>query len=94
MTGFRPAVPAAGLPGWAFLSRTASAQQAAHASSSTLQRDTAYFRANIGSIQSAEELVSDRRLLSVALTAFGLEDDLQNRFFIRKILESDPSDTG
>jgi hypothetical protein len=31
--------------------------------------------------------VSDRRLLQVALGAFGLEEDINNRFFIQKILE-------
>lgn len=31
--------------------------------------------------------MSDRRLLEVALGAFGLQDDINNKFFIRKILE-------
>jgi hypothetical protein len=31
--------------------------------------------------------VGDRRLLEVALGAFGLDDDIRNRFFIRKVLE-------
>ncbi|MBW6496595.1 MAG: DUF1217 domain-containing protein, partial [Burkholderiaceae bacterium] len=52
-----------------------------------LLRDTAYFEARIGSVNSAEELVADRRLLRVALGAFGLQDDINNRFFIRKVLE-------
>ena len=40
-----------------------------------LKRDTEYFQEKISSITSAEELVSDRRLLTVALGAFGLQDD-------------------
>jgi hypothetical protein len=51
------------------------------------QRDEAYFRDRIGSIDTAEALVADRRLLGIALQAFGLEGDINNRFFIRKVLE-------
>ncbi|MFD1913706.1 DUF1217 domain-containing protein [Halodurantibacterium flavum] len=52
-----------------------------------IERDKAYFLEKIGSIDTAEELVGDRRLLRVALGAFGLEDDVNNTFFIRKVLE-------
>ena len=84
---FQPIVPDAGLTGWRFLQRTYDTQFAAFSSSIVLQRDTEYFRENIGQVTSAEDLVSDRRLLTVALGAFGLQDDLSNRFFIRKVLE-------
>ena len=50
-------------------------------------RDADYFRENIGAITSAEDLVKDRQLLTVALGAYGLQDDINNRFFIRKVLE-------
>jgi hypothetical protein len=50
-------------------------------------RATDYFKENINKVTSAEELVSDRRLLEVALGAFGLQDDINNKFFIQKILE-------
>jgi len=40
------------------------------------------------------QLVGDRRLLGVALGAFGLSDDLENRFFIQKILEDGTRDSG
>ena len=92
MSGFVPAVPSGGLTGWAFLSRTAEAQKTAHAASSVQTREANYFREKIGSVRTAEGLVADRRLLSVALTAFGLEADLPNRYFVRQVLESDPSD--
>jgi len=54
--------------------------------SSFIQRDTDYFRENIGNITNAEDLVADRRLLTVALGAFGLQDDIDNKFFIQKML--------
>ncbi|MEM6564837.1 MAG: DUF1217 domain-containing protein, partial [Pseudomonadota bacterium] len=59
----------------------------AFSQSSQLTRATDYFAQNINGVSTAEDLVSDRRLLEVALGAFGLQDDIDNRFFIQKILE-------
>ena len=84
---FQPVVPLTGYVGWRFLERTLDKQQAAFAESQPISRATDYFRANIGNIRTAADLVGDRQLLSVALGAFGLDDDINNRFFIRKILE-------
>lgn len=84
---FQPTVPGGGLAGWAFLKRTQPAQQAAFDATAQARREASYFRDRIGNIRKAEDLVGDRRLLSVALTAFGLEGDINNRFFIRKVLE-------
>lgn len=84
---FTPVVPFGGYAGWKFVVRTRAAQQEAFFSSAPQQREEAYFRERIGAIGSAEALVSDRRLLSVALGAFGLGDDINNRYFVRKILE-------
>ncbi|GAB4295443.1 MAG: DUF1217 domain-containing protein [Roseovarius sp.] len=89
---FRPVLPLSGLPGWIVLNRTMPAQRAAFDAGAEIARDTAYFEARIGSITTAADLVADRRLLRVALGAFGLEDDLPNRFLIRKVLEGDPDD--
>ncbi len=83
---FQPVIPTGGLVGWRFLQRTYDAQLQSYSTSSVNQRDTQYFLENISKVQSAEDLVSDRRLLQVALGAFGLQDDLNNRFFIQKIL--------
>lgn len=84
---FQPIVPSSGNLGWIFLNRTREAQQEAFNNSAQIQRDSDYFRANIKNVQSAEDLVSDRQLLSVALGAFGLSDDVNNKFFIQKVLE-------
>lgn len=84
---FAPVIPVGGIGGWAFLNRTLAAQKAAAQASPEAKRDEAYFREKIGSIKTAEQLVSDRRLLKVALGAYGLDGDLNNRFFIRKVLE-------
>lgn len=84
---FQPVIPQGGLGGWAFLNRTLDAQQTVFRKSPEIARDVDYFKQNIGSITSAEALVADRRLLRVALGAFGLDSDINNRFFIRKVLE-------
>jgi hypothetical protein len=84
---FAPALPFTGFAGWAFLKRTAASQQAVLNAQPEMKRDEAYFRQKIGSINTAAELVADRRLLKVALGAFGLEGDINSKAFIRKVLE-------
>lgn len=89
---FQPIVPQNGLAGWRFLQRTYDAQFETFTKSVELQRDSDYFREKIGEAVTADALVSDRRLLTVALGAFGLADDLNNRYFIRKVLEEGTTD--
>ena len=84
---FQPVLPLGGFAGWRFLERTLESQQTAFVESSTLARTTDYFRENINKVTSAADLVADRQLLTVALGAFGLDDDISNKFFIQKILE-------
>lgn len=84
---FSPVIPLGGYAGWKFLNRTIEAQKAAFSGDVATKRDAAYFREKIGSVTSAEQLVGDRRLLSVALGAFGLSEDIGNKYFIRKVLE-------
>ncbi|HQU69663.1 MAG TPA: DUF1217 domain-containing protein [Albidovulum sp.] len=84
---FQPVVAFTGLAGWAQLKRTSAEQMQRFAASGAMARDADYFRAHIGSVSTAADLVADRRLLSVALGAFGLEGDISNRYFIRKVLE-------
>lgn len=90
---FQPVVPLGGYAGWLFLERTAETQRAAFSESAEVVRSTDAFRERIGEITTAEDLVADRELLSVALGAFGLDDDINNSFFIRKILEEGTTDS-
>lgn len=89
-----PLIPQGGYAGWRFLSASLDQQMARFAQSPVAARDMDYFRAEIGKITSAEELVGDFRLLRVALGAFGLQDDLPNRAFIRKVLADGVSADG
>ncbi|MDT8345247.1 MAG: DUF1217 domain-containing protein [Thermohalobaculum sp.] len=84
---FPPAIPAGGLVGFRFLTRTFEAQFAQFSRSPDIEREVQDFIARAGEIASAEELVQDTRLLRVALGAFGLEDEIGKRAFIRRILE-------
>ncbi len=84
---YQPVIIGSGLVGYQFLRNTQERQQTAFNESASIKRETEYFREAIKDVESAEELVADRRLLNVALTAFGLQDDINNKYFIQKILE-------
>jgi hypothetical protein len=84
---FQPVLPLSGYTGWSFLKRTMVRQQAVQQALPAQQRDEAYFRDKIGKADTAEKLVNDKRLLRIALSAFGLEGDVNNKAFIQKILE-------
>jgi hypothetical protein len=83
---FVPVIPANGYQGWVFLTRTLESQRTAFLSDPAISRATAAFQARIGEVKTAQDLVADRQLLDVALTAFGLEADIDARAFIEKVL--------
>lgn len=89
---FSPIVMGSGMNGFSFITRTREQQQSTFDRSPAIDRDVQAFKTRIGSISTAEELVSDRSVLKVALGAFGLDDDINNRAFIQQVLESDLSD--
>ncbi len=84
---FAPVIVSGGVAGWSFLTWTFESQRAAFAQDPAIRREVDYFRAEIGKVRTAEALVADRRLLRVALTAFGLEADINSRAFVQKVLE-------
>ncbi|MCM5556384.1 DUF1217 domain-containing protein [Pleomorphomonas sp. JP5] len=58
-----------------------------------VKRATEYYRENIGKVSSLEEFFDDHRLYSYAMKAYGLEDMTYAKAFMRKVLESDLSDS-
>lgn len=54
-------------------------------------RDAAHFREAAAKITSVEELLKDRRTLSVVLEAFQLEDEIDKKAVLRKLMTEDPS---
>ncbi len=57
-----------------------------------VERETAYFRENIGNVKSLDDFMADSRLYNYALKAFGLEDMAYAKAFIRKILTEGVTD--
>lgn len=91
---FQPILPQSSLAGWAFLTRTQARQEESFNASPLLERDVAHFQKAIKDITSAQALVENRTALRVALGAFGLQDDIDNRAFIRKVIEDGTSERG
>ncbi len=83
---FSPIIPMSGLAGWRFLESTSEAQKKTFNASSQLKRETDHFREKIGKVTSAAELVADRTLFKVALGAFGLDEEIDKKFFMQKVL--------
>lgn len=83
---YTPAIPLGGYLGWRVFQNTADRQFEAFQKSPEIIRNMEYFLENIESADSAEKLVSDRRLLTVALTAFGLSEEIDKKAFIKKVL--------
>jgi hypothetical protein len=90
----QPLLPLGGYAGWRFLSQSLPVQMERFAASPLETRDAAYFRETIASVSTPEALVSDYRLLRVSLGAYGLQDDLPNRAFIRTLLEQGTTEDG
>jgi Protein of unknown function (DUF1217) len=63
------------------------------ANQGTVARDTEYYEANIDKVTTADEFVDDYRLYSYAMKAYGLEEMTYGKAFMKKVLESDLSDT-
>ena len=82
-----------GIAGWRVLQRIEARQVEVTAKDPVIQRATTYFQEKLTKDTTAEDLISDYKMLRVALGAFGLEGDISNKAFIRKVLESDIGDS-
>lgn len=83
---FQPFVLGSGLVAWRNLQRTMPVQKQLFSQNADQKRLSDHFEQNAVGLRSAESLVSDRRLREVSLTAFGLQDDLNNTYFVQRIL--------
>lgn len=84
---YQPIVPASGYLGWRLFERLAPRQLELFRDDATIARNIDYFNDKITSAKSAKDLVDDRRLLTVALGAYGLQDEIDKKAFIQKVLE-------
>ena len=62
------------------------------ADQATVARETKYYKENIGKVTSAKEFLADHRLYKYAMEAYGLDDMIYAKAFMRKVLESDLND--
>jgi hypothetical protein len=58
----------------------------------TIDDDTRYYNAVIGSVKSVDELLNNDRLRTYVFSAFGIDDSQWSRDTIKSVLSSDPSD--
>ena len=58
-----------------------------------ISRELQYYRDTIGSITSIDEFMANDRIYAYAMKAYGLEEMTYAKAFIRKVLESDLTDT-
>ncbi len=84
---FAPILPVGGIAGLRFLDRTFERQFAVFTQSPEIQRTVAAFEERASTITTLDGLMADREVLQVVLGAFGLEEDLDKRAFVRKVLE-------
>lgn len=84
---FQPIVPFGGIPGWKFLNKTLIGQQKAFSQSPIIRREVSVFQTKMQNITTAADIVKDYDVLKVVVGAFGLDQDINNKFFIKKIIE-------
>lgn len=75
------------------ITRDMSATLKRTAAQPDVKRASEYYRENIGKVTGLEEFFDDHRLYSYAMKAFGLEDMTYAKAFMRKVLESDLTDS-
>jgi hypothetical protein len=61
--------------------------------STTVSRDASYYEENIGKVKSVDDFLANQRLYTYALKAYGLSDQASSKGFMRKVIESDLSDS-
>ncbi|KUP94750.1 DUF1217 domain-containing protein [Tritonibacter horizontis] len=83
---YTPLIPSSGVAGWNFLQSTYDRQYEAFVQAGQLKNDTEYFAENIGKVTSSDDLLNDRRLLQVAVKAFGLEEEINYRALLQRTL--------
>ena len=89
---FKPVIIGAGLPAWSLLQSTLSDQKRTFGQSREIKSDVEYLKARLPAVSGASDIIGDRRLMRVVLGAYDLSGDIDNRFFIRKIMEGGVTD--
>ena len=88
---FKVSLVGNGISAWRFLKATHQQQRDAFAASAQVTRATERFAAKAGSFAKPEDVMADRIVRQVALQSFGLQDDIDNIYFMTKILDDGTS---
>lgn len=83
-----------GMAGWKLLQNKTPADFKAFSKDPLLQRDIAYLREALPGKLTSKDLLGDRRLQEMVLKAYGLDAQVGMDALMRKVLDSDPADTG
>jgi hypothetical protein len=89
---FSPFVVGSGLGAWSFLKTTLARQKLSFEKNFSVESNSAYFKMKHSSLQKSEDIVNDPKLMFVVLGAYGLSEDINNKFFIGKVLKDGISD--
>lgn len=84
-----------GLPAvvaWKQLEKTGEQQRARWEKQPSVQREVAYAKDFASKVKNVEELINNRRFMNFALSAFGLESEVDKKGLLRKVLLSDLTD--
>jgi hypothetical protein len=73
--------------GYLAVTQNLTRYQAMTAAEPAVKTATAYYEANIGKVASVQDFVGNYRLLSYALDAYGLGDEINAKALITKVLE-------
>ncbi|MEP4198276.1 MAG: DUF1217 domain-containing protein [Aliishimia sp.] len=90
---FSPVLLGTGVAGYNFLTRTRETQQSLLEQSPEITREVDNFAEGLANVESADDLMDNYQMFKVALGAFGLEEDIGSRGFIKQVLESDTNDS-
>jgi hypothetical protein len=83
---FQPVIPLGGVAGWEFLKRTRERQESSFANTPRIRQSASAFAQSFAKMKTAQDLIENRQALVVVLGAFGLQGDVDNRAFIRKVI--------
>ena len=89
---FTPVVIGSGLVAYNFLNKTREVQANTLENSAQTQRDIAAVRDDLPKITTSQDLMDNRQMLRIVLSAFGLEEDINNKAFVQGVLDSELSD--
>lgn len=84
---FKPFIVGTGVNAWSTLQSTIDRQKNAFEKREDIKNQINNFTSDMKKIQTTDALMNNYASLNVALGAFDLSDDLNNRYFIKRILD-------